>query len=896
MSLFLRIALWNANGLAQHSQELQLFIFHNKLDIVLISETHFTDRSYFKLPYFKLYHSNHPDNTAHGGSAILIKESIKHYELPNFQLDYLQATSLVVEDWTGPLTLSAVYCPPRHVITQQQFENFFNNLGNKFLAGGDYNAKHQHWGSRLATPRGRQLLNTITNNNFDYLSTGQPTYWPTDRNKIPDVLDFFVTKGMPRNFLNIVSNFDLSSDHSPVIVTVGTTILHKQPKLSLSSKHTNWDYYRQLINESLNMKIPLQSIDDIDNALDCINVCIQTAAKEATPSVCSSVREIYYPVHIKNKIAEKRQLRRIWQNSRNPNDKTNLNRATQHLKRLLFNIKNQWFNDYTSSLSASETSDYTLWKATKRIKQPIVSIPPIARSDGTWAKSNVEKAEAFAQYFTEVFQPNEQLNDTEEELLEFIESPLQLDFPIQLIKPSEVRYVLNREIKPNKCPGHDLITGKLLKELPRKAVTLISVLFNAIIRMEYFPKKWKQAQLIVIPKPGKPLNQLNSYRPISLLPILSKVFEKIFLKRLRSSINEDTVLPNHQFGFRQKHSTTEQVHRVVETVRQTIENKQYCSAAFLDVSQAFDKVWHIGLLYKIKQLLPNSYYHILKSYLTNRCFQIKYEDVQTPFYDIKSGVPQGSVLGPYLYLLYTSDLPVNPFTCIATYADDTAVLSVHENAITASQNLQNGLNDITGWLDSWRIKVNVNKSVHITFTLRNETCPPVVMCNTQLPQVNEVKYLGMHLDRRLTWKSHIWLKRQQLNLKFNKLNWLLLNRSKLSLENKLLIYKVILKPIWTYGIQLWGTSSVSNIEIIQRFQSKALRKIANAPWYVSNQTLHKDMKIPFVKEEITRFSENYLKKLEDHPNHLAVNLLDNSNTTYRLNRCPILDLPLRFNQ
>lgn len=151
------------------------------------------------------------------------------------------------------------------------------------------------------------------------------------------------------------------------------------------------------------------------------------------------------------------------------------------------------------------------------------------------------------------------------------------------------------------------------------------------------------------------------------------------------------------------------------------------------------------------------------------------------------------------------------------------------------------------------------------------------------------------MDRKLTWKIHIWQKRQQLNLKFNNLYWLLGSKSKLSLENKLLIYKIILKPIWTYGIQLWGTASSSNVEIIQRFQSKSLRKIANAPWYVANTTLHQDFKIPVIKEEISRLSLKYQNKLNYHPNSLALNLLDNNNHVYRLKRVSPLDLPHRFN-
>jgi hypothetical protein len=167
----------------------------------------------------------------------------------------------------------------------------------------------------------------------------------------------------------------------------------------------------------------------------------------------------------------------------------------------------------------------------------------------------------------------------------------------------------------------------------------------------------------------------------------------------------------------------------------------------------------------------------------------------------------------------------------------------------------------------WRLKANGSKSTHVTFTTCRVTCPPVHICNEQLPQAEEVKYLGLHLDRRLTWHKHIFAKRKNLRIPLTKLYWLLGRKSRLSMSNKLLLYKVILKPIWTYGIQLWRSDSTSNIEILERFQSKALCMIADAPWYVPNVILRQDLQIPSVKEEIRRFSTQYSSRLQtsQHP-------------------------------
>jgi hypothetical protein len=134
-----------------------------------------------------------------------------------------------------------------------------------------------------------------------------------------------------------------------------------------------------------------------------------------------------------------------------------------------------------------------------------------------------------------------------------------------------------------------------------------------------------------------------------------------------------------------------------------------------------------------------------------------------------------------------------------------------------SSKLQTNLLAIQSFLAKWRMKANGYKSTHITFTTQRGTCSLIHINNVQLPQTEDVKYLGLHLDRRLTWHKHIFTKRKQLGIALTKMYWLLGHKSKLSINNKLIIYKTILKPIWAYAIQLWGTASTSNIEILERF-------------------------------------------------------------------------------
>jgi hypothetical protein len=170
--------------------------------------------------------------------------------------------------------------------------------------------------------------------------------------------------------------------------------------------------------------------------------------------------------------------------------------------------------------------------------------------------------------------------------------------------------------------------------------------------------------------------------------------------------------------------------------------------------------------------MPSQLYFILKSYLSNRYSDINISKDETNYHPIQAGVLQGSVLGLFLYLIYTADFSITNETTMATFADDTAILALDQNPIVASEKLQNHLNVLQQWLCKWKIKVNNNKSVQITFTRPTE-CPPVMLNDEPIPMKNEVKYLGLHLDRRLTWKAHIKAKKQQLNIKTKQMNWLI---------------------------------------------------------------------------------------------------------------------------
>ena len=197
------------------------------------------------------------------------------------------------------------------------------------------------------------------------------------------------------------------------------------------------------------------------------------------------------------------------------------------------------------------------------MKRPQHHMPPIRINHNTWARTDKQKAMAFAEHLASVFQPfPSQLSVMEEETINNdLNAPNWMALPMKEIRINEAKHIQHK-INPKKSPGYDLITGKILKKLSQKGLRTITQIYNAILQTDYFPCQWKVGKIIMIVKPGKHPNDITSYRPICLLPILSKILEMILLQRLTPIIDERKFIPSHQFGFRKEHRTIQQAHTI----------------------------------------------------------------------------------------------------------------------------------------------------------------------------------------------------------------------------------------------------------------------------------------------------------------------------------------------
>ena len=278
--------------------------------------------------------------------------------------------------------------------------------------------------------------------------------------------------------------------------------------------------------------------------------------------------------------------------------------------------------------------------------------------------------------------------------------------PIQ----SDEILALIRNLNPNKASGSDGISGQMLLLCDNSFVLPLQVIYQNILLSSIFPDMWKLANVIPIFKNGDK-QLIKNYRPISLLPICGKMFEKIIFNNVYNYLNTNNLITKNQSGFRPGDSTTNQFLYLVNEIHKAFDDPKSLEvrAVFLDISKAFDKVWHDGLLFKLNQNgITGSLLKLFENYLHNREQRVVLNGSFSDYSPIESGVPQGSVLGPLLFLVYINDLESNIKSNIKFFADDTMLFSIVEDPVTSAYNLNRDLGMIYQWAHQWKMEFHTD--------------------------------------------------------------------------------------------------------------------------------------------------------------------------------------------
>ncbi|GBL70831.1 RNA-directed DNA polymerase from mobile element jockey [Araneus ventricosus] len=431
-------------------------------------------------------------------------------------------------------------------------ENLIQVSPNQIICG-DFNAYHINWGCASTNHRGATLMNFINSAGLEILAPSTPTRFGT----------------------NSASTIDLAIVREFLYPINGKT-------------KTNWNKFRNHINLAENLNnLVINSPNDLNLLVEKFETQIIDAKIAASNPVPNS--QAYIDPMIRELNNERNFVRKMFQRPRNPALKTKLNQLNKRINKLNDKIED---DNYLDTLINVNTEDGTFWNFSRSFKRKKNNIPTL-KGPASIAQTNSEKANCLADSLENQFKLNDiQHTETEAIVGNSVNCFLNTtpnhfnNFP-----PTSNDELINciKKLKKNKAPGYDGINNKIILNLPHASITTLKIITDNIMKFGYFPTRWKTATIIPILKPGKDPTDPVSYRPISLLPSISKIAEHILLSRLNDYLEENNILIPEQFGFRKKISTTHQLLRVTEYIQEGLSSKQKTGAVFLDIQKAFDE-------------------------------------------------------------------------------------------------------------------------------------------------------------------------------------------------------------------------------------------------------------------------------------------------------------------
>ena len=835
----------NCRGIKSKLDDLEELLFQtNEPDIVLLSETWLKDgeERFIDIKNYK-YEGVVRKHKKGGGVGILINNKIKYRVRTdlnaNSQDNSFEHFFIEVKGTRYNIIAGSIYRLPNTDI-ENFIENYTNSLSSikkeknkELILGLDHNldllkqASHRKTQDFIETTLDNSLLPTITK--------------PTRINKSSATLidNIIISQKLQAGYSSSILLSNLS-DHLPCHVEIHEFYAIKSEATKIKKRKLNKENLEKISQEinntdwesTLAPKNATDSFDTVHSKIMCIvdkfaperEVIIRNKRNNKpwiTRGIANSIR--------KSKALFKRAL----------TDKTQEKKYKAYWKHLTKIKRAAKLNYYQQKCIEFKQNTKQLWQLINKINKKTndkTSLIPKLKLDNLVYHSGKDVSNILAKHFSTVGKRYAEKIDKPQTLLkDYIEKIPKNDKSMYLIPVDETEIDrLIRDLPNKKSYGYDKINNCLLKELRPVITHPLTIVFNKSLAEGVFPNSMKHADTVPLFK-SKNKTDCNNYRPISLLITMSKLLEKVMYNRTLQFLDKHQLLFISQYGFRKKHSCSDAIMELTSEILKNKENNLYTACVFLDLSKAFDTLKPEILLRKMSNYgIRGQANQWFSSYLNNRKLRVKCRTEKDPgltyssSYDVEYGTPQGSCLGPLLFLIFTNDLYKNLDHCNAIlFADDTTVYKGHRNKNYLRWCIETDLMKITDWFKANKLTVNIDKTVFMSFGPKDDKLNNIEIGGMTIKHSRDTKFLGLWLDDRLNWNKHCSmlitkLKRNQALIRITK---------NLFSQNTLkLIYYAHIHSHINYGLGVWGgLASKDIVNRIQRIQMKCLKEITKNP-------------------------------------------------------------------